>query len=706
MGVMRNRTVRLFIVIVLVAIGVGVGLGTISVPKRDSILPAPFETTEEDAINTPPQEHQSRFLIGLGPSSHLSAIEAEMQLARESGIQDFIVRSQLPQTAEDRAELISTIDRLLSDDLDTFLLSLELNPDTAWLRDHPTEVVLNDLGLPLRVSVTSESWIKSVASILHSTLNELSNSDLADSFEGLIVRAFTNGEWSNQSGRDRSEVATVKFQQWLETEYGDIKTLQTAWNDESIAKWDDVAITEQLDSNPKNFFHDPSIAIREADYARFIGIQTASQIKRLIDTVSPDESDNLALYAAVGNVLMGTDSDLSEHLRGSGLTGFVTSSIANDLRGISSVPTSEEFSYLYIDSSFTGIEFDATTGAPTVPPGWDASLLRDNLSQSAALSALPNTTWVVGDARGFGSFTHPPIWKDLKTLLELREALLAQTIDQNVRPITLVYEPNSALPVYDSTTMGKIIHHTLGSVLRTGLPLEWKSLEEVVTANPTEPPIYLFLNHFNVSEDRALALREILAMQNATAIWLYAPGYIDTTPSADHISRFTGIKTSKRKDDSSMGSRYAFSGNWIEENATVGEALSIQPSFHTEDEGADPLARYQDTNEVSAAMKFHEDKWTSIVLYDPIMTPDFLRDLLYILAVPLNVISVPQEGDPILVPRGSSIVVYSDEPARTRLELSRPRNVRNLLNTEQGWTNRNEIAISLRAGETKVLSLE
>jgi len=52
------------------------------------------------------------------------------------------------------------------------------------------------------------------------------------------------------------------------------------------------------------------------------------------------------------------------------------------------------------------------------------------------------------------------------------------------------------------------------------------------------------------------------------------------------------------------GLKFAFSGTWIEENQDYGIEQTISPTFESNDEYADPLARYRDDDSISAAMKF------------------------------------------------------------------------------------------------------
>lgn len=708
----NRKILLLYIGLAVLAITIGGSLGSYSVPELESLqlLPSTTERLEHALVN--PTNHNSRFLFSVAPGSHLPAIQEEMLYARTAGLTDFIVQTPLPRSDEEREELKSTLEQLFAaNESDTYWLAVDCNPPLSWLRDHPDEAVLNDSGEPVRPSVASRLWIDNSRSNLDTLLAMLESPRSSGVFTGILFEALTDGLWKQGAFRDTTPAFTAHFQQWLQNKYIDINLLHAVWSDDTLSDWNDITIpTAPAEPANNEVFFDPKTQQRQVDYAQFISEETASLISTFADRIRTKTSDTFSIYASTANVLAGDAADSGtwhiDALRESPLTGIATRSPSAMFQGRLAAPVLPGLNYIYLDASFTGVQYDPASEETMVPPNYDASILQQSLTRNAALTATNTTTWAISDSHGIGTFAHAPLWKEVRALLELRATVQDDAESSPLTPLTLVLDDTSAFAVHDAAFLQKIFLATLGATARTGFPIEWKTVEEIFAFESDTPPVYIFLNLYALRAEERDALHAALARQNATAIWLYAPGFIDTLPSIENISLLTGIEALEREPDSKLGSLFAFSGNWIRENQPFSESRTINPSFHTNDETADPLARYQDTLEVSAAMKFHETGWTSIVLYDPFPTPGFIRDLLLILATPNDVAIYPQQGDPWISRSGNTLVMHSDRATKTRLEFTSPQNAHNLLDSTEGWTNRADISISLQPGETKVLRLD
>ncbi|MFP6583650.1 MAG: beta-galactosidase [Candidatus Hydrogenedentota bacterium] len=708
-----NRNILFgYMLLAVLAVTIGGFLGSYSVPELESLqlLPSTTERLEQTAIKR--INHNSRFYFSIAPGSYLPAIQEEMRYARTAGLTDFIVQTPLPRSDEERKELGVTLEQLFAgNESDTYWLAVDCNPPMSWLRDHPDEAVLDDSGEAVRPSITSRLWIDNTRSNLNTLLAALESRRTSGVFTGILFEALTDGLWKQGEFRDTTPEFTAHFRRWLQTKYININLLHAVWSDDTLSDWNDITVpADPLEPTNNEVFFDTETQQRQIDYAQFISEETAGVISSIAFTIRTETSDTFSIYASTANVLSGDAADAGTWhigaLRESALTGIASRSPSATFRGRLATPVLPGFSYIYLDASFTGIQYDPASEEIVVPPNYDASILQQSLTRNAALTATHETTWAISDTQGTGTFAHAPLWKDIRELLELRATVQDDSESSPQTPLTLVLDNTSVFAVHDATFVQQIFLTALGTAARSGFPIEWRTVKEILAFESDTPPLYIFLNLFSMNPEGRDSLHAALARQNATAIWLYAPGFIDTLPSIENISLLTGIETLQREPDSKLGSLFAFSGNWIRENQPFSESRIINPSFHTNDETADPLARYQDTLEVSAAMKFHETGWTSIVLYDPFPTPGFIRDLLSILATPTDVAIYPQQGNPLISRFGNTLVMHSDKAAKTRLEFSSPRSARNLLDSTEGWTNRADISVSLQPGETKVLRLD
>jgi hypothetical protein len=218
--------------------------------------------------------------------------------------------------------------------------------------------------------------------------------------------------------------------------------------------------------------------------------------------------------------------------------------------------------------------------------------------------------------------------------------------------------------------------------------------------------VYLFPNLYTVSAEQRDKIHETLVAQQATAIWLYASGYIDQTASVENISALTGITTTLRDSDKISGSKFSFSGTWIEENKDYGAERTTVPTFASMDEYTDPLARYRDNEDISAAMKYIEEGWTSIAIFEPTITSEFLRDLFYILEIPMEISIIENGENPAVYTNEEPVLLYSEDNITVNLDFDSNHDVTNKLNTNQGWTNTRIISINLIGGETTLLSID
>lgn len=132
--------------------------------------------------------------------------------------------------------------------------------------------------------------------------------------------------------------------------------------------------------------------------------------------------------------------------------------------------------------------------------------------------------------------------------------------------------------------------------------------------------------------------------------------------------------------------------------------LSITPTFASADEYADPLARYRDDESISVAMKYLDDGWTSIAIYEPALTAGLLRDIFYIMEIPLDVSVMGNSRDLVAYANSEYILLYSATDTVANLEFDTNRDLINVLNAKQGWTDSRTIAIDLKAGEAALLN--
>ncbi len=134
------------------------------------------------------------------------------------------------------------------------LLRLHMNPPYWWMRDHPEECIVyrtekgdlpgidngeqdrlirNDHNLHLRVSLSSQRWLKEAAENMEIFLRELEGTPEGDALMALQVACGVNGEW-HQWGCDVGLPIQMRFRRYLKETYQTEENLRRAWHDPSV----------------------------------------------------------------------------------------------------------------------------------------------------------------------------------------------------------------------------------------------------------------------------------------------------------------------------------------------------------------------------------------------------------------------------------------------------------------------------------------
>ena len=122
--------------------------------------------------------------------------------------------------------------------------------------------------------------------------------------------------------------------------------------------------------------------------------------------------------------------------------------------------------------------------------------------------------------------------------------------------------------------------------------------------------------------------------------------------------------------------------------------------FYIADESADVLAKYRGGDSASVALKYIEEGWTSVVVCEPLITPELLREVFDILELPLIVRhSAPGQADMWQVREGL-VLMHANSPGERALDFGNVYHVTDLLDPAIGWQNRRSVSLLVDTGET------
>jgi hypothetical protein len=258
---------------------------------------------------------------------------------------------------------------------------------------------------------------------------------------------------------------------------------------------------------------------------------------------------------------------------------------------------------------------------------------------------------------------------------------------------------------YDSPLNDALILQGRDAAIMCGAPVEFVLLDDVIEERTPDAGVYLFLNAFHMTIEERERLQERFRNEQASVIWLYAPGYFRDEARTDHITSTTRITVEPFTKPERAGSRMAINGRWIRQNETFGYRGVLSPLFYINDNAADVIAVYEGSNKPSAALKTMEDGWTSVLITDAGITPQLLRELLYILEQHTYFQTTSgRYVDTTWFGQGL-MAIHARQVGERAIDLGDYYNVTDLLDPNLGWPERDSFLIQLDHGETRLLQL-
>ena len=571
------------------------------------------------------------------------------------------------------------------------------------------------------MSVASTVWIEALRTRLTALNTHLQTLDQSKRIAGWVLSALEEGRWYRTGGYDRSVASTTAFRVWLRDRYETDERLQGAWGSDD-ATFDAVEIPAHPEP-PDNKTMLRAIPEMQPviDYLRYANTTTASVIVQLASAIKAQPQSPAEIYASYGYTFEhGQDSighfALSS-LMHSKLDGFLSpvSYLNRGLGGIGGFmgPVQSalvhEMRWIIVDDTRTGIRRSMNGKEIMRPIGLRIEDLANIYRRNIALAAIHDLGYAWADPGGSGNLHDRELWNAFESLSKAYRNAQEAVRTATRRPLTLAVVVDEDSRFYETMESG--LHASLlldarDNALRAGVRAEFYSLQDVLDGSAAPAKAYLFLNTFHLKETERRLLHTILDQYNAAAIWMYAPGFFGEDGDPENISETTGIHVLQAETDTSAGSVYAITGNWLTEGETFGIAGEWGPRFYIDDEDADILARYADGGKVSAAIKFFEGDWASVYICEPVLPLELLREILDILELPILVKSSSRMLGDLVQPVDGALLIHANGTGTRLLDLHGRYDVSDFFAPEIGWLRKRSVTLSMQAGETRLLRLQ
>ena len=236
---------------------------------------------------------------------------------------------------------------------------------------------------------------------------------------------------------------------------------------------------------------------------------------------------------------------------------------------------------------------------------------------------------------------------------------------------------------------------------RCGASIGFYLLSDLKRPNFPPAKVLIFLNAWRVDSAVRKVIREKLERDGRTLIWMYGDGFIkDGKISAVAASRLIGLRLQVRAPAARFGSEIV-AGNalGLPIMHITGLDASDIPTFAVGDPAAIPLARYQDTGEVSIALRKYKD-FQSLFIGETRPPAAFWRALLPHLGAPVYL-----DNDDAFETDGSLMMISGDAPGERTINLPVRSSVYDLMTGQKLAFNTHRCQALFGRYETKLLRI-
>lgn len=558
--------------------------------------------------------------------------------------------SDMGHVAPDRYDY-SEFDRYFAAILDVdpdarFLPHIGVTGPLWWQEAHPEELCQFEDGSKGPTSFASELWRREMGEDLRKLIAYLRRAPYADRILGY---AFYNGytaEWQmwgtwQTSRDDYSKPALRAFREFLGRRYETDDRLRAAWGDAGV-----TLATAEMPGEAKRrpggprVLRDPKTERQAVDFYEFISNMDADAIlhfarivreatggKALVGTyyayltahgINQQDSGHLAakrVFDSPDIDFLMSPPNYWYRKPGEACT-FMSATDSFRLRGKLWLDESDHRTHLTDPGAGYG---RATTLEETLGVFWRE--FAEVLTKRAAVS------WF--DMSG-GWFSHPQVLADMGRAGKIMEVSLPGR-----RPFTaeigVFVDPQSFYWMRPTTANSELDLHQVVTMPQSGAPWDFCLLEDIGESWMPDYKFYVFLNAFYVDAARREAIHAKLRRNGATALFVYAPGYLGPEgESLPGMQALAGIRVAK--DDREGRPQFLLEpadplARGLPAGKPIGAGrLTVAPVFYADDPEARIAARLVGTERPGLVIK-KMDGWTSIYSAAMPLPPGLMRNL-------------------------------------------------------------------------------
>ncbi|HXS98159.1 MAG TPA: beta-galactosidase [Candidatus Limnocylindrales bacterium] len=549
-------------------------------------LPALALTSEVRMFNGVPALYINGKLTSQMLAAPYRPGPADFDDFRGAGISIFDIYLRFPWTAPETYDF-SGVDRKLDDYLKIdsgaqFLPRVLLTPGDWWCKQFPQDITMRDDGSPAGMfnqpchpTLASEHYRELSHKAMIAFINHVEGKygehiigyQVGNGFGGewLMFNSFwearPGGEPPKKFGvEDYSPPAQAAFRKWLQKKYGTVAALRKAWGNPTV-DFENATPPNEVErySTTHGIFFDPGVSSRVPDYFTFFNEMTADTLLENAAWVKELTGRKKIVGAFYGYLFCNFPNLSVNHTGHLGFTkvlrsrdvDFIASPYTYDNKQIGGPDNSQTLpEAVALHGKLYFNEVDTETHLHQRQWRWGNSL--NNPKNWDETRGLLIRDYAYALTKGFGMWwtdLHGGTFHDPQII-----ALLGKLKKLDVQDLGADKRPNSDIAVVvDESAFtyfgdGEPLFNALLTAQKQwelafmGAPFDPQLLNDMDNPQLRDYKLYIFLNTFHVTPQQREAIHARLKRNGATAVWVYAPGYIGQKLSLDDMRALTGIR--------------------------------------------------------------------------------------------------------------------------------------------------------------------
>jgi hypothetical protein len=667
------------------------------------------------------------------------------------------------------------------------ILRVSLHPPMSWIREHPEELVTYedgsrvaanphdflwpgyDKGVPNVYSLHSARWREDAGKAVAELIRVLDATPYADHIIGFFLAAGGTSEWYTMAGTmnrergivsDYSAAFRLEFGRLLKEKYGTEAALRSAWGDRRASFADPAipdyasrrvsTIDEDLlkieadsylppdataDSATVGSFLDADRHQRTADFYEAWHRGTADSIvhfARILKEVTENRRVVGAFYGSYGCTHFFESGTVSGVLRilDSGVVDFLAAPglYENRLpRGYTAQREMQD-SFLLRKRIFVVEEDTRTYRASQINRDFTGThTLRDTvdvMKRDFGRNVCEELhAWWFDMAPKGGWYDDPAILDLMRRQQELA-AFSYGGERTKANEIALIYDEESTRYVSNLSSVDVCHWFRQMEVHRIGAPVDYYFHNDLAHPGMPDYRLYIFVNVYHLDDQERAELDHKVKRKGATALWLYAPGFInpDRKPrlSAEHVAELVGMRMGMEASpwigrftveraahpilahsdpDRIYGffDRPVLSFLW---NGSTPPNTRLYPLFYPDDTAAVTLGRFQAIDRPALAMREFPE-WRSVYCGAKVIRSDLISSIARYAGCHIYCSS-----DECLYANRRFVVIHAKDTGRKELRFPRACSPFEVYEKRSYGSGIREVALEMRAGETLMFHLD